>query len=235
MDATTARLIGEPVMLNSSGFPRMQNHGRLEAFSPSGEFVLIANGINALLLETATSRPISLPLLGRGNTSSVAFTPDGRSALTANGESSGHNELWLWDLATRKPLCSISFKGVITDMSMSPDGRTIVLSHFGSSDTIELWDAVTSRQLGKPMQDHGFHALAVASPDGKSIVIQYEDRQVRYLGIPTPVAGEAEQIYLWTQLLANLRFGDNDTALPLDDDATVRIHEALDNLGGPPL
>jgi eukaryotic-like serine/threonine-protein kinase len=59
----------------------------------------------------------------------------------------------------------------------SPDGKTILT---GSEDrTAQLWDAVTGRPIGRPLE-HGGAVMAVAfSRDGKTILTASEDKTVR--------------------------------------------------------
>jgi TIR domain/WD domain, G-beta repeat len=72
-----------------------------------------------------------------GSVDSVAFSPDGRTAL------SGGYALKLWEVATGKDVRSFS-GGDTRSVAFSPDGRTALS---GGYHTLILWDVATGKEL----------------------------------------------------------------------------------------
>ncbi|KAL4078818.1 hypothetical protein V8B97DRAFT_2067943 [Scleroderma yunnanense] len=68
--------------------------------------------------------------------------------------------------------------GLVLSVAFSPDGRHIVS---GSNDkTIQIWDAQTGGQVGKPLQGHTDSVMSVAfSPDGRYIVSGSDDKTIQ--------------------------------------------------------
>ncbi|MDO9558500.1 MAG: Ig-like domain-containing protein, partial [Syntrophales bacterium] len=96
------------------------------------------------------------------NITSVAFTPDGRYAISADQVKT----LRLWDVTTGREIRT--FRGhtdLVHSVAVSPDGK-YVLS--GSEDkTLKLWDIDTGREI-RTFEGHTKRVDSVAiSPDGK--------------------------------------------------------------------
>jgi predicted NACHT family NTPase len=74
--------------------------------------------------------------------SSVAFSPDGQSALSGSGDKT----LKLWDIATGNELRSVAgHTNDVHSVAFSPDGRSALS---GSGDrTLRLWDVATGQQI----------------------------------------------------------------------------------------
>src|ERR1700722_11056260 len=91
---------------------------------------------------------------------SIAFSPDGRSALS--GDQFGH--LKLWDVATGKEIRTFSGDGGYgRAVAFSPDGRTALSD--SDDNTIKLWDVATGNEIGA-FAGHSGHVTSIAfSPD----------------------------------------------------------------------
>jgi WD40 repeat protein len=105
---------------------------------------------------------------GPGRIEHVAFSPDGRTIVSADRES---GVLKLWDYESGRELRTLrGHTGSVAAIAFSPNGRTIVS---GSSDkTAKVWDVESGRELHTLVgHSHSDGVSAVAfSPDGRTIV-----------------------------------------------------------------
>src|SRR5262249_51857729 len=72
--------------------------------------------------------------------SSVAFSPDGRTALSGSNDKT----LKLWEVATGIELRTFTgHSASVTSVAFSPDGRTALSGSGGNDGTLKLWDVAT--------------------------------------------------------------------------------------------
>jgi WD40 repeat protein len=98
----------------------------------------------------------------RGTVSAVAFSPDGKLALSASEDKT----LKLWDPATKKEIRTLTgHQGEVYAAAFSPDGK---LALSGSEDkTVRLWIVATGKEICT-FTGHDKAVYAVAfSPDGR--------------------------------------------------------------------
>ncbi|MCX5827588.1 MAG: caspase family protein [Deltaproteobacteria bacterium] len=101
------------------------------------------------------------------NVTSVAFSPDGRYAISGSIDKT----LKLWDIATGREIRT--FSGItdrVTAVVISPDGRYALSGDEGVTGNIKLWN-ILSGKLIRTFSGHegGMGAIAF-SPDGKHIL-----------------------------------------------------------------
>jgi hypothetical protein len=111
---------------------------------------------------------------------SVAFSPDGRTALSLDGGAYG--ALKLWDVATGMEIRRFP-AAVGTSVAFSPDGQTALSGHYGKEVT--LWDVATGNVI-RSFEGHDGHIRSVAfSPDGRSALSGSEDNTLKLWDVAT--------------------------------------------------
>jgi WD40 repeat protein len=168
----TARLwetaTGKPV-----GLPLQHGLVSTVAFSPDGK-TLVTTGYGRvaadpwdrpwLLWDAASGKPIG-PSLGKNYiTGPLAFSPDGKRAVTAPDHTAQ-----LWEVPAGKKIGPpLQHGNDVRAVVFSPDGKTVLT---GSEDhTARLWDAATGQPIGAPLQ-HAWPVWSVAfSPGSKTIL-----------------------------------------------------------------
>jgi WD40 repeat protein len=123
----------------------------------------------------ATRQLLGQPVTGHTDEiKSVAFSPDGKTLVSASGQFDG--TLKLWDIATRQPL-GRAFTGYVTNMKeviFSPDGQTLASSadHWDNKLVFKilLWDVATRQLIGQPLiiDQENIEDIAY-SPDGRML------------------------------------------------------------------
>ncbi|MBI2297679.1 MAG: WD40 repeat domain-containing protein [Armatimonadetes bacterium] len=147
------------------------------AFSPDGATLAASGPLGTVIVlwDTATwSERGRLEGHTRNQTvRSLAYSPDGaRLASTAGGS---RDELFLWDVATLKPVARLVEPGVAGPLAFLPGGLTVAVG----SGSILLWqpaDGGAVRRLDPPKL--GSAALAF-SPDGTALITAGDDGAVR--------------------------------------------------------
>lgn len=115
-----------------------------------------------------------MPQLGTGSITSVAFSHNGRFALTGSHDSTAR----LWDVATGQQIRSFEgHAGGVTAVAFSPDDRSVLT---GSEDkTARLWDVATGGQI-RVFNGHTGEVRSVGfSPDGSTVLTGSGDTSVR--------------------------------------------------------
>ena len=116
----------------------------------------------------------------KGDVMSVAFSPDGRSALSGSSD----DTLKLWDVATGKEIRSFAkHVNPVISVAFSPDGRSALS---GSSDnTVKLWDVATGKEI-RTFAGNTDPVTSVAfSPDGHSALSSGADHTFKLWDVAT--------------------------------------------------
>ena len=114
------------------------------------------------------------PLEGHpDDVSSVAFSPDGKSIVSACY--GAHNNLILWDISDKKTITHKSLEGHPNDVNsvaFSPDGKSIASGCYGVQNNLILWDISDKKTITyKVLEGHPWSIYSVAfSPDSKRVV-----------------------------------------------------------------
>jgi WD40 repeat protein len=165
-EASTGKPIGQPLETETV------NHAAL--LSPDGSTVLTDDGTTAQLWVAATGQragqKLSIPALSDPHfIHSLAFSPDGRTFLTACTDGKAR----LLETATRKPtgvVLPIAIKNwsVVGNVAFSPNGQRIVT--VAEPAVAQLWEVASGRAIGPPLRHAGEIRAVVFSPDGKRIL-----------------------------------------------------------------
>lgn len=144
-------------------------------FSPDGKSILAAANIlkegKTILWDVATGRLIREYPVPPGGSGAVAFSPDGKTMLTA-GTRDGI--LRLWDVETGEEIREfIGHTGGVPRASFSPDGRIIVTA--SGDKTARLWDIQTGQELRRFIGHTAGLENAEFSPDGKYLLTGSDD------------------------------------------------------------
>jgi eukaryotic-like serine/threonine-protein kinase len=155
------------------------------AVRPDGRTILTGTGIENTALtggknairfwDVATGECLGEPLPhGDAKVVAAAFSPDGRTVVTASSDRS----IQRWDVATRSPLGSpLRHKGSIEALAFSPDGRTLAVG--GHDRSARLYDPATGQTFAQPLT-HRATVLATAfSADGRTLLTAGSDGAVR--------------------------------------------------------
>ena len=174
-----------------------------------------------------TTRLLSTFAGHAGKVTSVAYSPDGRSALSGSEDGT----LKLWDLATGMEIRSFdpptSRTCEISSVAFSPDGQTALSG--GYNITLELWD-VTEATVIRTFEVHsvlrGFSSVAF-SPDGLTALSgseadrAYTDHSLQLWDIAT--GKEIRRIAARTSVLSVAFSPDGQTALSGGEDTNLKL------------
>jgi hypothetical protein len=122
-------------------------------------------------LLVAQGRSLQGLLFHEGVVTAVAFSPDGKTALTGSHDKTAR----FWDTASGKMIAKLPHQDCVCAGAFSPDGRTALT---GSASTARLWDAASGKLIAE--FPHGGEVSAVAfSPDGKTALTGSHDKTAR--------------------------------------------------------
>ncbi len=154
---------------------------RCAGFSPDGGRIAFGGIVQTVeVYEATTGAPLlTIPT----QAADLAFSPDGRSLVTADvwevGPTGGPT---VWDAHTGRELASLRAHSMKSDykihqLAFSPDGK--LLAAVTSGNAIVVWDMVTGREAFV-LRGHAHSVASVAfMPDGQRLVSGGEDKTVR--------------------------------------------------------
>jgi WD40 repeat protein/tRNA A-37 threonylcarbamoyl transferase component Bud32 len=218
------------------------------AFSPDGKRILSGHGqwqdgkpaLAGFAMDTSVKlwdassgeELLRLPGHAAGSTA-VAFTPDGRRAVTAGGD----GFVRTWDLATGQALAAFDARcGPILAAALSSDGARVVAG--GTDGTLRLVDLGSGEQ--RSQEAHRGGTLAVAfSGDGTRAISGGADGLVRVWEVGAILRGARDREDLEVASLAGHKgavttvalSGDGTRALSGGADASVRVWDVAKGTG----
>jgi WD40 repeat protein/tRNA A-37 threonylcarbamoyl transferase component Bud32 len=158
---------GKHITLNSGDYELALKEGQ-EGLKLSPDKMTLKRGETVLATIQRVTKPVAEQVgeirRFEGHTKGaggVAFSPDGRYALSGAGDGT----VRLWEVATGREVRQFSgHSGAVDDVAFSSDGRqALTASHDG---TVRLWDVHTGKVIHVLIGHTGVHRV-VFSPDGR--------------------------------------------------------------------
>jgi eukaryotic-like serine/threonine-protein kinase len=117
------------------------------------------------LWDVEAGKPIGPALPHSMSVDAIAFSPDGKTAVTGSGDGAAQ----LWDLATGKPIGRpLLHLGAVIAVAFSPDGNTVAT---GSTDeTARIWNSKTGKSISGRLHHRAMVVAVLFSPDGKKLL-----------------------------------------------------------------
>jgi WD40 repeat protein/tetratricopeptide (TPR) repeat protein/tRNA A-37 threonylcarbamoyl transferase component Bud32 len=171
----------------------LPHRGRVFAavFSPDGRALLTGSGSvrglgtvyrseswgEARLWDVATGSLLGPPLAHRHPVECLAFSPDGRTFLTGNGDLSAEyppwatdsGTAWLWQTADPLERPVVEHEVSISSAGFSPDGKMLVTTSLDHQ--VRLSNPATGEMIGSPLVQQGGAMTAAFSPDGELLLV----------------------------------------------------------------
>ena len=146
------------------------------AFSKDGRLATASMDGTVRLSDSATGKPVGVPITGHIGRVALAFSPNGRMLATGGIDGAVRR----WNPATGRPVGArlTGHLRLVLAVAFSPDGR--LLASGGDDHTVRLWDPAIGRPVGAPLTGHTGTVAAVAfSRDGHLLATSSSDETVR--------------------------------------------------------
>jgi WD40 repeat protein/tRNA A-37 threonylcarbamoyl transferase component Bud32 len=198
------------------------------ALSPDGRSMLTADNHCIRLWEgnkLSLLREWKLPARGLRAT----FFPDGKRILLLHN---GFGQVWD---ATGEHLLGVPpFHpgGGMHHVVFQPDGRSVAT--VDGDKVARLWDVATGKTLGPPL-GYSSGCPVAFSAHGRVAACCGLDGRIALWEPPAPVAGSAQRVRFWVEVVAGMELDSGETVRELSPDALTDRRRQLQQLGGPPL
>lgn len=121
------------------GFQVKEGEIRAVAIAPDARFVAAGIRYGGIRVwDLASGREVAALKAHAGETWAVAFTPNGKTLVSAGGDWNKPGEVRLWEVGSWKERLKLQHTGEVLSLSVSPDGRWLAA---GSWDrTVRIWN-----------------------------------------------------------------------------------------------
>src|SRR5262249_26529276 len=139
----------------------------------------------AIQWNIATGQPIGQPMKHDGEVRSVAFSPDGKSILTAAADD---KRAHLWNAADAMPVRTFDNDAAGSSVDLCLDGKTVIPG--AENGSVQLWDMISGKPAQATIPGDGVRVRgARLSIDGKILSVtgsahRYTDGASRDTSLP---------------------------------------------------
>jgi WD40 repeat protein len=158
-------------------------------FAPDGKTLAVGSDRSLVGLVDPAALRVRSTLAGHPlpRINDLAFSPDGATLATANGDFFAQDrpgEVWLWDVPSGAVRARLrGHGGHVWSVAFSPDGKTLAS---GSADnTVKLWDLATGKEEAFVDGQTGPVRRVAFSPDGKTLVAGSFDGTIKLWDVAT--------------------------------------------------
>ncbi len=138
--------------------------------SPDGRSVLTAGGGGAARFwDPSSGAPVGSTLYHDGSVGAAAFSGDGRTLVTLDGD------IRVWQAPPTLRRANLPHPGAVNAVAFSGDGLTLT----GGKGGARLWRTATGEAVGQPLPHPGEVMTVAFSPDGKLALTAGSDTTAR--------------------------------------------------------
>ncbi|MCX5787546.1 MAG: WD40 repeat domain-containing protein [Elusimicrobia bacterium] len=163
-------------------------------------FLTAAFAASAQAAEVAVKERLTLSGRG-GKLSGLAFSPDGRSLVSAAGGESG-SEVRLWDLDGGRQKQAIAAPASLFLVALAADPKAAILSPLPGVGGLRYWDMATGTQRALDVGLHRGEVRALLSPEGYRLLWDSEDRGLSLFDMRRLAAARLESSCAATEAFA---------------------------------
>ena len=186
-------------------------------YSPDGTLLAVVSSIGIWLYDAHTGQELGLLIKHSVQVQSVAFSPDGKTLVSGNSDSTIH--LWDTQTHTRRKTLKGHTKPVLS-VVFSSDGTSIASG--GMDNTICLWDVQTGKRQ-KTLKGHLNAVLSVVfDPKGETLASGGKDNTLRLWDVETGTLQETFELLEYTEYL-KMTFNPNGKTLATWDFGNIHL------------
>jgi WD40 repeat protein len=142
------------------------------AFSPNSLYIVTAGSVDqtARIWDAVSGKEMAVLRGHEGDMLSAAFSPDGKSIVTASYDKTAR----IWDIKTDKEIAVLrGQESESFSVAFTPDGSRIVTR---AGQAVRIWDAATGAEISVLRGQQAGDSYQLFSPDGSRIATMLEDK-----------------------------------------------------------